>query len=98
MIVELTSLPVTANVNTGMTNLFLSLVNNIEISYATDYTPQDRIFTFTSNQPLCVDVTINDDIVLENTETFQIRVSSSDPDVSLDISTALVSILDNDCM
>ena len=46
-----------------------------------------------------MDVTIRDDNVLESTELFQISVASSDPaDVSLDVSTTLVSISDNDRM
>ena len=43
-------------------------------------------------------MTIHDDIVLESTELFQISVASSDPDVSLNVSTTLVSISDNDRM
>ena len=66
--------------------------------YTTDYSPPDGTFTFVANVSLCVDVTIHDDIVLESTELFQISVTSSDPDVSLDVSTTLVSISDNDRM
>ena len=43
-------------------------------------------------------MTIRDDEVLESTELFQINVTSSDPDVSLNVSTTLVSISDNDRM
>ena len=50
--------------------------------YSTDYDPPDRTLIFTpSNISHCENVTINDDSVLENTETFQIAVDSSDLDV-----------------
>ena len=56
---------------------------------------------FTSNEPHCEDVAITDDDILEDTESFRIILSTSDPDVILgDPSSASVMIVDNDseCM
>ena len=44
----------------------------------------------------CVKVPIIDDFTLEDTETFDITLSSPDMDVALSFPTASVTILDND--
>lgn len=55
--------------------------------------------TFQTNDPLCEDLATVDDTVLEDSETFQIIVSSSDPNVTLgSIPSASVTIMDNDSM
>ena len=45
----------------------------------------------------CINVTTKDDNVLENSEDFQILLSSTDPNVLIGTSTSLVTITDNDC-
>ena len=62
-----------------------------------DFTLLEQTLTFQSSDDLCLDVFTTDDSVLEDTETFHITVSSSDPDVTLgDIPSASMVILDND--
>lgn len=65
-----------------------------------DYIPVAMTLTFQdSGQHVCVNVTINDDQILENTENFTVRPSTSDPDVIITNSTAtLVEIDNNDSM
>ena len=64
----------------------------------TDFVPVVQTLTFNSNVLLCVDVEINDDSVLEDTETFSITLSSSDPHVIVGaVGLASVIISDDDC-
>lgn len=51
-----------------------------------------------STAPLCVDITIINDIVLENDETFTVRLSSPDEDVIVESRDATVTISDDDGM
>ena len=98
VIMELTSSPLTADDTTGIYLAALFAAWHHLNYYTTDYSPPDGNFTFITSVSLCVDVTIRDDSVLESTELFQISVASSDPDVSLNVSTTFVSISDNDRM
>ena len=64
----------------------------------TDFVPVAQTLTFNSNVLLCVDVEINDDSVLENTETFSITLSSSDPHVIVGaVGLASIIVSDDDC-
>lgn len=45
---------------------------------------------------LCVNVTVEDDIILENNEQFTVNVTSLDPSVQLPSAPALVTIQDDD--
>ena len=58
----------------------------------------NKSLTFQTNTSSCMDLEIIiDDSVLENSEAFQIAVSSSDPNVTLGSnSTASITIVDND--
>ena len=57
----------------------------------------DEVLIFTSSDDICVNVTILDNDVVEDSETFGISVSSSDPNVTLGTTpSATVVILDND--
>ena len=63
-----------------------------------DFVPVVQTLTFNSNVSLCVDVEINDDSVLEDTETFSITLSSSDPQVIVGaVGLASIIISDDDC-
>ena len=78
---------------------FISILSLLHFYHnkAMDFTPVDRVITFQSNASICEDVTIIDDSVLENAETFQIALSTSDPDVNLgNNATASITILDDD--
>ena len=44
----------------------------------------------------CADVTIDDDSIVEDAESFRVVVSSSDPKVDISNSTTVISIEDND--
>jgi hypothetical protein len=64
-----------------------------------DFTPIEQTFTFRSNVRTCEDVMIVNDDVVEDTETFQVDVSSSDTDVILgQFPSAVVTINDYDGM
>ena len=70
------------------------------ISGDDDYGEQNATVTFTPAQTeLFVDVTINDDSVLEGNETFQgvLSLPSGSVGVSLGDRLATATILDNDC-
>ena len=60
----------------------------------------NQALTFQTNDSYCEDLElIIDDSVLEDSETFQICVSTSDPNVTLsDTSSVSIAILDNDSM
>ena len=44
----------------------------------------------------CTDISIEDDTILENDEVFSVQLSTLDQDVNLTLSTAIVTIEDND--
>ena len=56
----------------------------------------DGTITFQSNRSICTSVTIIDDDVLEDRETFRISLSSSDSDVNTGIDLASITIIDDD--
>ena len=60
----------------------------------------NQALTFQTNDRYCEDLElIIDDSVLEDSETFQISVSTSDPNVTLnDTPSISIAILDNDSM
>ena len=60
----------------------------------------NKALTFQTNDRYCEDLElIIDDSVLEDSETFQISVSTSDPNVTLSDTTSVsIAILDNDSM
>ena len=67
--------------------------------FPTDFNPVDQSLTFKSSLNYCVQVMTIDDNVLEDRETVGIVLSSSDPDVAMDgLSSAIITILDNDSM
>ena len=45
---------------------------------------------------LCLDVNITDDTALELEETFTVTLTTLDPDVMLDNSLILITVIDND--
>ena len=55
------------------------------------------VFNMTHTR-LCKNVTIEDDNILERTESFEILLSSDDPNVLIDSNTSSVTIIDNDGM
>ena len=57
----------------------------------------DRELTFQSAAvEQCTQIGIEDDTILENNETFSVQLSTLDPDVNLTLSTATVTIEDDD--
>ena len=70
----------------------------VSLTAMTDFLPVEQTLTFNSNNGRCVDVAINNDNVLEDTETFNITLSSSDPRVVVEpIGLASITIADDDC-
>ena len=69
------------------------------LSTAADFGELDppQTLTFTSTQSTdCVDIPIVDDILIENTEVFNVELNSNDFQVIINIGSALVLIADND--
>ena len=66
-----------------------------------DYVSFNETVSFqpsSSTSPLCVDIVINNDIILENDETFAVSLSSNDQDVIVESQNATVTISDDDGM
>ena len=63
-----------------------------------DFTPisPGTQLVFTSAETLCVNVSIENDAVLEENEVFFVQLSTNDPQVNLSSPSASVTILDND--
>lgn len=57
----------------------------------------ELVFNVTHTR-LCKNVTIEDDNILERAESFEILLSSDDPNVLIDSNTSSVTIIDNDGM
>ena len=53
------------------------------------------IFSLTVSS-VCVDVSIEDDNIVENPETFTVTLNTSEPRVTLDPDEVMVAIFDND--
>lgn len=64
-----------------------------------DYTPNSTSFTFNTGDPTpCFAIMIVQDADLENCETFDIEITTTDPNVFLALATATVTIYDDDGM
>ena len=69
----------------------------MHLFFVTDFTPGNYTLSFQSNLPICEEVMISDDDVLEDTETVGVALSSFDPDVNNEgLSSAIITISDND--
>lgn len=73
------------------------LVSNIKLF--SDIKEVDTVLVFNmTHTRLCKNVTTEDDNILERTESFEILLSSDDPNVLIDSNTSSVTIIDNDGM
>ena len=63
-----------------------------------DYTSVESVLMFSPgmNESYTTVILIVDDSVLENDEAFNVMLSTSDSDVSLDLTSAIITIIDND--
>ena len=62
-----------------------------------DYTAITAVpLLFQSGTIECSSIAITDDIILEGTETFSVLLTSTEPDVVITVTSAPVSIQDND--
>lgn len=65
-----------------------------------DYTTLEREVVFQpsteAQQSLCVDVSVVNDAILENVETFHVEITTTAPRVTIPLSSATVSIEDDD--
>lgn len=69
------------------------------LKYPSDIEEVHAVLVFNmTHTRLCKNVTIEDDNILERTESFEILLSSDDPDVLIDSNTSSVTIIDNDGM
>ena len=74
-------------------DMFVSLWPTVDF---TPISPGTQL-VFTSAEPLhCVNVSIENDAVLEENEVFFVELSTNDPQVNLSSPSASVTILDND--
>lgn len=73
------------------------LVSNTKLF--SDIKEVDTVLVFNmTHTRLFKNVTIEDDNILERTESFEILLSSDDPNVLIDSNTSSVTIIDNDGM
>lgn len=63
-------------------------------------TPNQMFPPANSSQQLCVAILLEQDIAVENNETFSIQLTTEDPQVTVspEASTSIVTILDDDGM
>ena len=76
----------------GSSDMFVSLWPTVDF---TPISPGTQL-VFTSAETLCVNVSIENDAVLEENEVFFVELSTNDPQVNLSSPSASVTILDND--
>jgi len=81
--------------------LFTCTVDHLVIIYISaanmDFSTTSAVLTFSvSTSTQCEQVTIIDDIILENSEIFFMQLESTDPAVEITLGSAPVTILDND--
>ena len=80
--------------NTWLVNAFFCL-----FPANSDYLPLNQTLVFgpvANNPSQCVMVTVEDDEILEDSETFSVTLNTGDPDIILS-PPSTVTILDNDC-
>ena len=72
---------------------------NLDTSVAgMDFIDISAVLTFNASTPLqCSQVIITNDEIVENNETFFVQLESSDDAVNISISSATVTIADEDC-
>ena len=61
-----------------------------------DFTPVAEVLLFTAEGVECIDVLVNDDGILEETEFFFLELSTTDPRSIMLSPQATINILDND--
>lgn len=74
---------------------------NVKMPYSfntegSDFTPVSEVLLFTAEGVECIDVLVNDDGILEETEFFFLELSTTDPRSIMLSPQATVNILDND--
>ncbi len=61
-----------------------------------DYVPLSSSLTFNANSNMeCVDVMITNDTVVEGEESFNVTLTTSDPDVTVENGTVVVVIMED---
>ena len=62
-----------------------------------DFTPILSVLTFQpSTTESCVNIPVSGDVALEDNEVFTVQLSTSDPSLLFSLSSANVTIVDND--
>ena len=63
-----------------------------------DFIGTPAVLTFNGSTPLqCSQVVITNDEIVENIETFFVQLGSSDDAINISVSSATVTITDDDC-
>ena len=75
--------------------LFSSM--DVDAVQGEDYQSLSVPFTFDQEGSSCINVTVEEDSILEDNETFQVVLLSSDPAVNFSLSRADVIIEDSNC-
>lgn len=76
------------------------IVNDCASSAPADYSDGARAFTFTPDNfesSYCFPIPIENDMVVEYTESFSLMLTTFDADVVFKIAEHTVEIIDNDC-
>ena len=76
---------------------FTNTINHVSAAPG-DFTPiLSSVRTFQpSTTELCVNIPVSGDVALEDNEVFTVQLSTSDPSLLLSLSSANVTIVDND--
>ena len=70
---------------------------HVHLTAPEDFKAGEYILSFTgSKSKVCVNISIEDDSILEDPENFTVTIMSADPDVSFGTPEATVTIMDND--
>jgi UDP-glucose 6-dehydrogenase len=76
---------------------FNSLIVHLSFIEIEDYNHLNTVLVFNSDTSrVCSNIPVIDDSVVEMTEMFGVMLTSSEPDVDLQDSSAVVDIIDND--
>lgn len=66
--------------------------------FGLDFNPISEVLLFTDEGEQCINVTVNNDGILEDEESFFLVLNTSDPRAFMFSQWALINILDNDSM
>lgn len=76
----------------------INYANLLAEGFGLDFNPISEVLLFTDGEEQCINVTVNNDRILEDEESFFLVLNTSDPRAFMFSQWTQINILDNDSM